>query len=113
MRTRHALPFLLAATLGSCFSGPHQLGRTVEDWDHQLYVDSPWLNAGLWVIPVIPVTKLLAWTGDFLVTDAVEFWCGDAWDCAGTSYEWLNVEATDGYVESLLRPRSRWLPVWR
>jgi hypothetical protein len=113
MRSRLALPFLLAATLGSCFAGPHQLGRSVDDWDHSLYVQSPWLDASLWFVPVFPVTKLVAMVSDFFVTDAVAFWFGDAWDCAGTGYEWLPVEPTDGYVESLLRPRARWISVWR
>ena len=108
MRSRLALPLLLAATMPCCLAGPHQLQRTVDDWDHQLYVQNAWLDAGLWVIPVVPVTKLLALVGDFLLTDAVTFWLDDAWDEAGTGYQWLPVEATNGYVESLLRPRSGW-----
>ena len=108
MRSRLALPFLFAATLSSCLAGPHQLRRTVDDWDHRLYVQSPWLDAGLWVIPVVPITWVLAAAGDFLVTDAVAFWLDDAWDCAGTGFRHLPVDAPGGQVESLLRERSRW-----
>ncbi|MDO8349166.1 MAG: hypothetical protein Q7T30_02940 [Planctomycetota bacterium] len=108
MRSCFALLFLLAATLSSCLAGPHQLRRTVDDWDQRLYVQNAWLDAGLWVIPVIPLGHALALAGDFLVTDAVAFWFDDAWDNAGTGFQWQPVDAPAGQVESLLRPRSRW-----
>jgi len=108
MRTRLALPLLFAATLSSCLAGPHQLRRTVDDWDHRLYVQSPWLDAGLWVVPVMPVAWVVAAVGDFLVADAAAFWLDDAWDGAGTGYRFLAVEAPDGHVDSLLRERSGW-----
>jgi hypothetical protein len=88
--------------------GPHQLRRTVDDWDHALYVNSPWACAALWLVPVIPVGEVLARVGDFLVTDPWCFWFGDAWDGAGTGYRHAPVQATDGSVGSLLLPREDW-----
>ena len=101
--------FLIAATtLPSCAAGPHQLRRTVDDWDHNLYVNSPWLNAALWIVPVIPVCHLGAFTFDFFIGDAYAFWFGDAWDGNGTGFEHLPVESPDGRVESLMIERSGW-----
>ena len=75
-----AIAALLAAsfTLGGCYSGPHQLQRTVDDWDQKVYVDSPWLNAVLMIIPVIPLARFGAAIGDFFITDAYAFWLNDA-----------------------------------
>ena len=99
---------LLAASSGSCTAGPHQLRRSVDDWDQSLYVNSPWLNATFWILPVLPIGYLGAILGDFLVTDAYSFWLDDAWDGAGTAFEHAHVQATDGRVESLLLDRSGW-----
>ena len=54
---RILLLLALAATLvlPSCAAGPHQLTRTVDDWDHEMYVDSPLLNGVLYQ----PVDKVL------------------------------------------------------
>lgn len=102
-------PLLLAATvLGSCAAGPHQLRRTIDDWDRQLYVNSPWFNAALWVVPVIPVATIGGFTFDFLIGDPYAFWFGDAWDGEGTGFEHSPVEAVDGTVDSLLLDRSGW-----
>ncbi|MCA8971503.1 MAG: hypothetical protein KDC95_17050 [Planctomycetes bacterium] len=75
-----ALAALLAvsAGLGSCVVGPHQLGRTVDDWDRKMYVESPWLDAALNIIPVVPIAKFGAGIADFFVTDAYTFWLKDA-----------------------------------
>jgi len=92
----------------SCAAGPHQLRRTVDDWDHNLYVNSPWWNAALYIVPVIPVCHIGAFTFDFFVGDAYAFWFGDAWDGEGTGFEHLPVEAPDGKVQSLMIDRSGW-----
>ncbi|HLQ36919.1 MAG TPA: hypothetical protein VK348_03900 [Planctomycetota bacterium] len=106
---------LVAATLScgltSCFAGPHQLRRSVDDWDHKLYVNSPWIDAVLWVVPVFELANWVAWVGDFIVTDGYTFWFKDAWDGKGTGYEHLKVEATDGKMSSLLMDGSSWLKV--
>lgn len=99
---------LLGANLGSCAAGPHQLRRTVDDWDHNLYVNSPWLDAVLWAIPVIPTSFVVAIVCDFLVTDAYAFWFDDAWDGNGTGFEHLQVQWTDLHVRSLMIDRSGW-----
>ena len=106
--SRRSAALLLCLTLGACAAGPHQLRRSVDDWDHQTYVNSPWFNALLWVAPVYPVCHVGALVGDFLVTDPYYFWFDDAWDGAGTGYEHLHVEWTDGHVDSLLADRSDW-----
>ncbi len=72
------LVFLFSVSLTSCFAGPHQLSRSVDDWDGKTYVESPWINAALWILP-IPAMKFGASIGDMLVTDAVTFWGTDAW----------------------------------
>jgi hypothetical protein len=102
---------LLAASLSSCLAGPHQLRRSLDDWDHKTYVNSPWFNAALWVVPVIPVCHVLAFTGDFLICDAWAFWFDDAWDGAGTGFQHKDVVATDGKVGSLLLDRAEWTRV--
>ena len=73
------LVFLFSVSLTSCFAGPHQLSRSVDDWDGKTYVESPWINAALWILP-IPAMKFGAKIGDMLVTDAVTFWGTDAWN---------------------------------
>jgi hypothetical protein len=98
-------------TLTSCSAGPHQLRRSVDDWDQKLYVNSPWLDGVLWFIPVIPFATFVAYVGDFFVTDAYSFWFHDAWDGKGTGYEHFKVDAPDGKMGSLLSEGSGWLKV--
>ncbi|HEX6810350.1 MAG TPA: hypothetical protein VF384_01890 [Planctomycetota bacterium] len=102
---------LLAASMTSCFAGPHQLRRSIDDWDHKTYVNSPWFNATLWIVPVIPTCHVLAWTFDFLVCDAYAFWFDDAWDGAGTGFQHADPPWTDGHVGSLLLDRTEWTRV--
>lgn len=110
MSTRASVLTALALTvaLGSCAAGPQQLRRTIDDWDHNLYVNSPWLDAALWIVPVIPVATIGAFTFDFLVGNPWAFWFGDAWDGNGTSFRHAPVQPTDGTVDSLLLDRSGW-----
>ena len=110
---RIAVLALVCCSLGSCLAGPHQLRRTIDDWDHETYVNSPWFNATLWVVPVMPVGYLGAFAFDFLVGDALAFWLDDAWDSKGTGFQHLHVEWTDGKVQSLLDDRSGWTRVER
>ena len=91
-----------AMSLTSCAAGPHQLQRTVDDWDQKMYVESPWIDAVLWVVPVFPVLHFGASIADFFVTDGYTFWVKDAWDGKGTAYEHYKVEPTDGTYKSLL-----------
>ena len=102
---------LLAFPLTSCLAGPHQLRRSVDDWDNNVYTNSPWWNATLWIVPVIPLTSIGASVVDFLVTDPWAFWFDDAWDGSGTAFEHLHVEPTDGFVRSLMMERSGWTKV--
>ena len=108
-----ALAAVASLSLSACFVGPHQFGRSVDDWDRDLYVNSPWWNAALWLVPVIPLGYTLAIVGDFLVTDAYSFWLDDAWDGAGTGFEHLKVESPDGQMRSLLTEGSGWLQTHR
>ncbi|HEX5050474.1 MAG TPA: hypothetical protein VFZ65_01760 [Planctomycetota bacterium] len=114
MRTRPSTllgMLLLATSLGSCFAGPHQLRRSLDDLDQKFYVNSPWFDASLWVVPIMPVGYAVAIVFDFCITDAYHFWFDDAWDGAGTGFEHLYIETTDGSVESLFMDRSGWTRV--
>ena len=106
-----ALPLLMALTLSSCAAGPHQLRRTVDDWDQKMYIDSPWLDGVLWFVPVIPIASFLASIGDFFVTDAYAFWLKDAWDGKGTAFTHFNPKATDGAMSSLLNDDAHFLEI--
>lgn len=91
-----------ALSFSSCSAGPHQLKRTVDDWDHKMYVDNPWLNGVLWFVPVFPLCHFGAGIGDFFVGDAYAFWFHDAWDQKGTGFKHADVAPTDGQVGSLM-----------
>jgi hypothetical protein len=106
LRRRVCLAALLA--LSACAAGPHQLRRSIDDWDHKSYVNSPWWNAALWVVPVFPLCYAGAFVGDFLVTDPWAFWLEDAWDGKGTGFEHLPVQWTDGRMTSLWLERTGW-----
>lgn len=106
--SRFAAFLAMALLLGGCVVGPHQLRRSVDDWDQKLYVNSPWWNVTLWIVPVIPVFSLGAAVGDFCITDPYYFWFEDAWDGSGTGFRHLKVDWTDGRVDSLLMDRSEW-----
>ena len=104
---RRLLPLSLMCLAG-CFAGPQQLRRSVDDWDHKTYVNSPWWSATLWVVPVVPAMYVGAIAGDFLVTNPLAFWGEDAWDGNGTGYEHLHVEWTDGREQSLYSEFGGW-----
>ena len=97
------LALLLCFSFTSCAAGPHQLQRSVDDWDRQLYVDSPWLDGVLWGVPVIPAATFLAAVGDFFITDAYAFWIEDAFTGGnGTGFEHATVDQPDGHMTGLL-----------
>lgn len=113
---RKPLLALLATTVmcfsfTSCAAGPHQLKRTVDDWDHKMYVSSPWLDAVLWVVPMWPILYFGAGIGDFLIVDAYAFWFKDAWDGKGTGFKHYDVAPTDGQMTSLLADGSKFLEI--
>lgn len=88
--------------LPSCLAGPHQLRRSVEDLDRSMYVEQPWLDAVLWVVPVVPALMLGARVIDFAVGDAYAFWFDDAWsDEGGTGFRHADVPA-QRYMNSLM-----------
>ena len=95
------LALAFALSIPACRSGPSQLVRSVDDWDNQLYVQSPWLDSILHVVPVIPLVKWgVSWV-DVLVLNPIAFWTNDAWDSKGTGYMHKNPEYTDGYVRGV------------
>jgi hypothetical protein len=110
MRMRRLLPVLglVATTLCSCLAGPQQLRRSVDDWDHALYVQNPWLDAGLWVVPVIPIASLAGGLVDCLVVNPIFVWGSDAWDCNGTGFKHHD-PVPDTWCDSVLLERGRWL----
>ena len=97
-----ALTLFCGVAFTGCAAGPHQLQRTVDDWDRKLYVESPWLDAALWFIPVIPFAKFGASIGDFFITDAYTFWIKDAFSGGkGTGFRYADIPA-DKTMGSLL-----------
>lgn len=102
---------LVVCSMTSCLSGPHQMQRTIDDWDAKLYTDTPWLNAALQVVPVIPLARLGAGIADFFATDAYFFWLKDAWDGKGTGFKHQEILGEEGHVESLLLEGSGWFKV--
>lgn len=99
---------VVAFSLTSCSAGPHQLKRSVDDWDQKMYVNSPWLNGVLWFIPVFPICHFVAGIGDFFVTDAYAFWFNDAWDGKGTGFQHADV-AADQKWGSMFVGGGKWL----
>ena len=101
----------LALGLSSCASGPHQTFRSVDDWDHDLYVSKPRINGLLTFIPVIPLAKYGALIVDFFVVDAYAFWFKDVWDDKGTAFDHNVVGGTDGSMGSLITGDGEFLKI--
>lgn len=110
-KTLVVLPLLALGALSSCSSGPHQLTRSVDDWDQKSYIESPWLNGVLHFIPVIPIAMFIGGIGDFFITDAYAFWFKDAWDGKGTAFTRFDQTPTDGSMSSLLNDDGRFLEI--
>jgi hypothetical protein len=108
---RFLAPLGLALAISACSAGPHQLTRSVDDWDHKNYVESPIMNGVLHFIPVIPLVSFFAMVGDFFTGDAYSFWVKDAWDGKGTGFDHYEVTPTDGAMGSLLNDDGKWLQV--
>lgn len=100
MKTKIALG-ALALALTSCLAGPKQLSRSLDNFDQKLYVENPWIDSLLWVVPVMPLGFYGAMFGDFFI-NGYYFWVKDAWDMKGTGFKYYQPEATDGTMESLL-----------
>ena len=110
-KLRLACALLALTTVSACAAGPHQLRRTVDDWDAKTYASSPWLDGVLWFIPVFPLCTYGAGIVDFFVGDAYSFWFKDAWDGKGTGFTHYTPEATDGSMGSLLLDDGKFLEV--
>jgi len=110
-KARLVCALLALTTIAACASGPHQLNRTVDDWDQKMYVDQPWLNGVLHFVPVFPIAHFIAMVGDFFITDAYAFWFKDAWDGKGTAFTHFNVSPTDGAMSSLMNDDGKFLEI--
>lgn len=106
-----ALALGMCLALGSCAAGPHQLRRSVDDWDQKMYVQSPWVNAVMWVVPVFPIMTTLAWVGDAFTSDFYAFWFKDAWDGKGTAFKHFEVTPVDGSMYSLLMDDGKFIEI--
>jgi hypothetical protein len=101
-KTLAALALGGALLSASCAAGPHQLRRSVDDFDHKLYQENPLLNGVLWVVPVFPILSYGAMIGDFLVVDAYHFWAKDVWRQEGTTIDRWTPSDSSHKVNSLL-----------
>ena len=101
---------LLALVASACSAGPHQLRRSVDDWDQSLYVDEPLVDGILWIIPVIPILQFVAAIGDWFITDAYYFWIVDVWEGEGTAFQHYQAKPNShGSVKSLSYDDGKWL----
>ncbi len=101
----------LVLGLSSCAAGPHQLRRTVDDFDQKLYIENPWISGVLWFLPVMPLGMFGASIVDFFTGDAYSFWAKDAWDGQGTAFRHYQPEVTDGTMESLMYDDAKFFEV--
>ena len=110
---KFAIALLLAGSMlfSGCSAGPHRLFRTVDDWDQKVYVESPWLNAVLWIVPVIPFARFGAMIGDFFITDAYAFWLNDAFGGEGGAGFRHKEIAAKRSMGSLLRDDGKFLKI--
>ena len=107
-----ALALLTCFCFTSCFAGPKQLQRSVDDWDNKLYVQTPWMDGLMWTVPIIPAAHFIAFTLDTLIVNACSFWLEDAWDCKGTGFRHLVVEPQDGEMRSLMMGDSDMMKIY-
>jgi hypothetical protein len=110
-KARIALTLALTITVCSCTAGPHQLRRSVDDWDQKTYIKQPWINGLMHLIPVIPILNICAFIGDTVVVDAYSFWFRDAWDGKGTGYRHFQYEPTDGAMDSFLFDDTKFMEI--
>ena len=95
--------------LSGCFTGPKQLHATVDDWDRQLYVDTPWFNGALWIIPVVPAARIGSLFIDGVVGNFYTFWFEDAFDGeGGTTVRHAEIASRES-MKSLLRGDGLWV----
>jgi hypothetical protein len=101
---------VMAFSISSCMAGPHQLRRSVDDWDAKMYANSPILDGVLWVIPFWPLCTWGSYIGDFFIGDAYQFWFKDVWAGKGAGFDHAKIESA-GKVGSLLNDNASWLKV--
>ncbi len=105
-----ALGLGLALVLGGCLAGPHQLRRTVDDFDQKLYVDSPIIDGILWFpIPAFYIGYWGASIGDFFL-DGYHFWIEDVWANEGKGFKHIDPQGSK-IVYSLMRDESKFAQV--
>ncbi len=74
-----------------CYSGPRYLSRSVDDTVNELYTDSPILTAVCSdIVPVVPLIDSVAFLGDWLILNPVQFWGSDVWHGEGAAYHHSN-----------------------
>ena len=103
-----ALGLGLALVLGGCLAGPHQLRRSLDDFDQKLYVDSPIIDGILWFpIPAFGIANYVAWIGDFFI-DGYHFWINDVWANEGAGFVHIEPQGNK-QVYSLTRDDSEFI----
>jgi hypothetical protein len=75
-----------ALLLAGCAAGPGPLHNYVGDHWNKNYQENPLVTSVLSVIPVYPFVYWIAWWGDALVPNSVQFWGWDVWEGTGAAY---------------------------
>ncbi|MBK8976899.1 MAG: hypothetical protein IPM29_13350 [Planctomycetes bacterium] len=89
-----ALALAVGLMFSGCAAGPHQLRRSLDNFDQDLYVEMPLINGLLWFpIPAFPIAYYVAYIGDFFITDAYAFWIRDVWEGEGTGFDYYDTSS--------------------
>ena len=100
-----ALTVLGTLTFSGCMAGPQYLRRSLDDLDHQVYVENPIVDGILWFpIPAFPIGYWLSYIGDFFI-NGYPFWFKDVWSGDGTGFIHADVDSKKS-IKSLVRDDS-------
>ena len=85
--------FAISFTAG-CNSGPNRLQYSWDQWRDQKYSENAWLHGALLqdIIPVYGLVGAVAYLGDAVIFNLVQFWGTDAWDNRGTVWVRSQIE---------------------
>ncbi len=71
---------IIGVMIAGCRCGPNYLGRTVDDWQNNYFVEKPVITMLITdIVPVFPILQLGAGLVDTVAINPVRFWTHDAW----------------------------------